>query len=397
MKKNSKDKLKKKIKYNLVQSKNLVKLGAKPNPKESDKIKEYNKKLSAVEVHTMDIKVYFTSIEKLKETEIDQLPFIKLKASTNPKTHYLDRKLELNPSKFKSFLKKLKKITEKYRIIEKILFLKKFLKRYELNIDTTNYFIGIILKMSIEKIYDLEKSNITHLLKVLKLIEGIPAIDTVDTIARIDFAFNYNKKYSHLLNLNKLVMMCIDPEDIDELLITMALLEANPEPERSILKKGSTLEVAIYNKANQLNKPNGILQTRLEFRFKRIKTETLSIKEIIEKKLNRTQKILSSLEGNIEDVEKVINKAIINKYDAFKRNRDDTFKSFLNENRADMITGNIMKELYKHSELEGSSDGYLKYYRKKFKVENPLPFVSNNKIKNYTKLLCNELKKYKNN
>lgn len=259
--------------------------------------------------------------------------------------------------------------------------------------------------LSEEEFNNIQINSLSNLIKLIDILGKDPKIEEIVKVNRIDFAFDFSKKYEDLINMHKILILShnceeISPEkkilDYKGIIRTEGLLASEKDNKRSILKKDGILEICAYNKEKQLQNPYNEIETRLEYRFKQHNlSDKKSHKEVIEHQLKQLKTKLLTDRKNFETVEEKLSKIINKNYDSsnFKSGRNE-LSNFLIAFNQDILTYGVMKKLYNHSSLNGDINNYLdKFKSNKFK-ENPLIFVSKTQLVKYTVLLRKAIKKY---
>jgi uncharacterized membrane protein YheB (UPF0754 family) len=138
------------------------------------------------------------------------------------------------------------------------------------------------------------------------------------------------------------------------------------------------------------------IESRLEYRFiKNNLEDSKSHSEVIRHQLERLKKMLLKDRKNVEKIESALSEDIIKNYDDSNlKEYRSKLSNFLIAFNKDILTDQIMKNLYNHSNLYGDLNNYLdKFKRAKYK-KNPFVFVSETQLINYTVTLRRAITNY---
>jgi hypothetical protein len=278
--------------------------------------------------------------------------------------------------------------------------------------------------LSEEKIETLQESSFSNLMKLINLFEKDKRITKVNEVRRIDFKFDLLKPYEDILQLNKMLLLChnysknkeeqnkkgdnaTQDEEIpykNNIIRTEGYLSSGKNTGRSILNNKGHIDICFYNKKKQLmnylslNEDilNTGIESRLEYRFiKNNLEDSKSHSEVIRHQLERLKKMLLKDRKNVEKIESALSEDIIKNYDDSNlKEYRSKLSNFLIAFNKDILTDQIMKNLYNHSNLYGDLNNYLdKFKRAKYK-KNPFVFVSETQLINYTVTLRRAITNY---
>lgn len=333
------------------------------------------KDLLKFSVDTINLNVTFNDMEGIKT--IDEHWFISYKAD-NSKESELTRTITLKPDS-------MKKNTH-------------FLKEH----------------LSKKEIQNLQKSSLSNLIKLINLFEKDKRIKKVNEVRRIDFKFDLLKPYEDILQLNKMLLLCHNysknkndqnkkESDVTQdekiayknnIIRTEGYLLSDKGKGRSILNNKGHVDICFYNKKNQLmnyfSLNEDILKTgiesRLEYRFtKNNLKNNKSHSEVIKHQLQRLKKMLLQDRDNFEEIELLLTQDIIKNFDNSNlKECRSKFSNFLIAFNQDILTYQIIKNLYNHSNLNGDLNNYLDKFKQAKYENNPFVFVSETKLIKYT-------------
>lgn len=324
-----------------------------------NKLKKYLYKSDLLNFGIDTINLNVELVDDKSVQNIDNYNFISYKQD-NAKQKKLNRTVTLKPQKFKQD--------------------KDYLKNF----------------LNDNEISKLQKSSLSNVVKVINLLQKNPLINKINYIGRIDFAYDFNKDYVNTINLHKVLILCHNQkkyaDDIsfkDDLLKTEGYLSSDRKDKRSILKKKGTLEICAYNKEKQLKNPYNPIKTRLEYRFiQNDQSKRKSHKSVIRYQLKKLKKMLKNDRENFSIINNLISKTIIKNYNNCNlKSGRGKLSNFLTSYPQDILTRNILEDLYNTSELNGDLDNYLDKFKSSTFKENPLILIYRTAFEKYTKLL----------
>lgn len=273
-----------------------------------------------------------------------------------------------------------------------------------------------------EEIEALQKPSLSNLIQLINLFEKDKKIETVNEVRRIDFKFDLLKPYEDILQMHKMLLLCHNysknkdyqkeskTQDIEaipyknNIIRTEGFLSSDKSKGRSILNNKGHVNICFYNKKKQLLKYFSLddaplksgIESRLEYRFtKNNLKKNKSHSKVIQYQLKRLRRMLLKDRNNFKKIESLLSKDILANYDQSNlRNYRSKLSNFLIAYNQDILTNEIMKNLYNHSDLNGNLNNYIdKFKRDKYK-ENPFVFVSETQLIEYTVLLRKEISNY---
>lgn len=156
------------------------------------------------------------------------------------------------------------------------------------------------------------------------------------------------------------------------------------------VSKSRDLEIVFYDKALESEEQHKY-NTRMEFRYKRIKT--LDFKMHIDKLI----RLIRNIDVNIELLDKKKITALKKLYDnAIRTNKATNFTQFVICYSDSIYTKEQLKALYEYANMQGDFNNWLKKFRQKHK-ELEFQLFNKTDVKKYKSEVIKSIKKYRNN
>lgn len=222
------------------------------------------------------------------------------------------------------------------------------------------------------------KQTVKNILKNIDIEEvdqGKVTYDRVDIA--IDIDINYYQNFKKLLYFFELITA--DKKDFYKWFTTNFKKLKN----NTIKLHTSSLDISFYDKEFESNGKSEY-KTRLEFRFLRLKNNT------IEQYLDKLIDLLKDIDHNISYIEEVMTNKLIELY--FEELEEDNipFDEFVRQYKKFIYTNNILKALHKKF-CNTKYEYWIKNFRKKYKID----LISFAEINNFKKDCIRSIKQYK--
>lgn len=251
--------------------------------------------------------------------------------------------------------------------------------RYNKNMDIITKYNPNNFEYKYSKEYRLSKS-INDFIKMQDILTVIDKEQV--SMRRIDIATDISKSFSDISKFLDLTHKCIRAKEKDG-----KAWSNEDEKDLSIsnylYRNKNKLEIEFYNKHKENAKAN--YPTRMELRFLRIYSKDFKLH------INNAIALWKAMPFNLEDVEQQAIEILKSKWiEERELNSGLKFNAFVYKYSSYIYTQNILKELYKETELKRAFKGWLQDYRKKYFLE----FYTKKELTSFSKSVIKSLKEY---
>lgn len=222
------------------------------------------------------------------------------------------------------------------------------------------------------------KENINELLNLITVINK----DEVE-MNRIDICTDVNVNYTENIKLLDLLHRClvanfkngkgwdtIDKKDLEKSNLRFA---------------NRSFNIEFYDKKKESDNTS-LYDTRLEIRALRVKSQSYEFH------IDRCIDLYKATANNLKKVEKMVVEILIKKWEKEKIIQPNLkFTTFVYKYSHYFYTMNILKEVYRATELRGAINGWLRDFRKTYTLE----LYTKKEIEDISKKIIKSLKEYK--
>ncbi|EHL1910535.1 hypothetical protein KDH02_004809 [Salmonella enterica] len=224
--------------------------------------------------------------------------------------------------------------------------------------------------------------------KLLEIMDDLTIIEKHNVeMNRIDIAIDSKMKFEECKRFIGYIFMLVTYSDKQSYKVKLS--DMYSDNVTGYVSKSRDLEIVFYDKALE-SEGQHKYNTRMEFRYKRIKT--LDFKMHIDKLI----RLIRSIDVNIELLDKKKIEALKKLYDkAIRENKATNFSQFVICYSDSIYTKEQLKALYEYANMQGDFTNWLSFFRKS---HSDLEFQLFNKtdVKKYKSEVIKSIKKYRN-